>query len=30
MGGGFHEKEAEFGVVILTTKLLGAPVGATE
>ena len=28
MGGGFHEREAEFGVVLSTTKLLGEPVGA--
>ena len=30
MGGGFHEREAEFGVVLSTTKLLGAPVGAVK
>ena len=30
MGGGLHEREAEFGVVPSTTKLLGAPVGAVK
>ena len=30
MGGGFHERETEFGVVLSTTKLLGAPVGAVR
>ena len=30
MGGGFHKRDAEFGVVLSTTKLLGAPVGAVK
>ena len=30
MGGGFHEREAEFGVVLSTTKLLGEPDGAVK
>ena len=30
VGGGFHEREAEFGVVLSTTKLLGEPVGAVK
>ena len=30
MGGGLHKRDAEFGVVPSTTKLLGALVGAIK